>query len=370
MYRIEVSTGEETVFRTIDELATGIRNGLITPRSRIYHGASQKWLPIEFHPHYKKALDLVTGGAPMIDVGPLRPPREPRRTPAPAPEPRRPEPPRSSPPKPEPQRFDAPRYGAPRFDQPRFGPPQSEAVAVTAPEIEAPAIEEPPVEPAAYAPPRVEPARYEGPAAEVELPRISYPEIPPPAGTDEFHPVARRRPTGRAPWKLVGVVVAVLAGGYYATTSAAPGSEPAPATVAPVHEEFRAAAEVEDQAPPPVESTATPKPVHAAPPPPAGLPAWADQPATRPEGPVSQAWSSSAGAIAPLHRPAPAPTALPAEPDVPAIAPLPGVVDLTLPQRPEVESIGASTRASRDSATMKQILRAVSGQPGSGKAAR
>ena len=31
---------------------------LVTPRCRIYHNASQKWLPIEFHPHYKQALSL------------------------------------------------------------------------------------------------------------------------------------------------------------------------------------------------------------------------------------------------------------------------------------------------------------------------
>src|SRR6266536_513868 len=59
MYRIELSPGEETVFRTIEELATGVRNGVITPRARIYHQASQKWLPIEFHPHYKKALEIL-----------------------------------------------------------------------------------------------------------------------------------------------------------------------------------------------------------------------------------------------------------------------------------------------------------------------
>ena len=58
MYRIEVKPGEESVFRTIEELATAIRNGLVTPRARIFHNASQKWLPIEFHPHYKKALQL------------------------------------------------------------------------------------------------------------------------------------------------------------------------------------------------------------------------------------------------------------------------------------------------------------------------
>ena len=58
MYRIEVTPGEETVFRTMEELAVAIRNGVVTPRARIYHNASQKWLPIGLHPHYKKALEL------------------------------------------------------------------------------------------------------------------------------------------------------------------------------------------------------------------------------------------------------------------------------------------------------------------------
>jgi len=63
MYRIELTPGEVTVFRTIDELATGVRNGLITPKARIYHNASDKWLPIEFHPHYKQALEINAGHA-------------------------------------------------------------------------------------------------------------------------------------------------------------------------------------------------------------------------------------------------------------------------------------------------------------------
>jgi hypothetical protein len=63
MYRIELAPGEVTVFRTIEELATGVRNGLITPKARIYHSASDKWLPIEFHPHYKQALELNAGHA-------------------------------------------------------------------------------------------------------------------------------------------------------------------------------------------------------------------------------------------------------------------------------------------------------------------
>jgi len=69
MYRIELSRGEESVFRTVEELATAIRNGLVTPRARIYHSASQKWLPIEFHPHYKKALDLPPQKAIEVSTG-------------------------------------------------------------------------------------------------------------------------------------------------------------------------------------------------------------------------------------------------------------------------------------------------------------
>ena len=61
MYRIELAPGEVTVFRTIEELATGVRNGVITTRARIFHNATQKWLPIEFHPHYKLALELPAG---------------------------------------------------------------------------------------------------------------------------------------------------------------------------------------------------------------------------------------------------------------------------------------------------------------------
>jgi len=61
MYRIELTPGEITVFRTIEELATGVRNGVITSKARIHHSASEKWLPIEFHPHYKQALELLAG---------------------------------------------------------------------------------------------------------------------------------------------------------------------------------------------------------------------------------------------------------------------------------------------------------------------
>jgi hypothetical protein len=88
MYRIELSPGEETVFRSIEELAVAIKRGVVTPRARIFHNASNKWLPIQFHPHYKTALSMPLSQAALV-AGPqakplsslsLEPPPEPEMT--------------------------------------------------------------------------------------------------------------------------------------------------------------------------------------------------------------------------------------------------------------------------------------------------
>ena len=67
MYRIELAPGEEALFKSIDEMAAGIANGVITSRARIWHQTSAKWLPIEFHPHYKIALTKRPQSAPKSD---------------------------------------------------------------------------------------------------------------------------------------------------------------------------------------------------------------------------------------------------------------------------------------------------------------
>jgi hypothetical protein len=114
MYRIELSPGEETAFRSIEELAVAIRRGIVTARARIWHNASGKWLPIQFHPHYKIAASMeltkadLVAGAPvkpleLLTLGelmeppappprPVMPPEQPvrvKRTPAPEPKPRK-----------------------------------------------------------------------------------------------------------------------------------------------------------------------------------------------------------------------------------------------------------------------------------------
>jgi hypothetical protein len=398
MYRIEVATGEETVFRTVEELATGIRNGLITPRSRIWHGASQKWLPIEFHPHYKKALDLVTGGAPMIDTGLTRPPAPstrraaPNRTPAaraaeppapaptpapvPAPAPASPRPAMVEPPRPavvEPSKPVAPRSQHAGFGPPRFGPPPFEAPRAGPPTYSAPSFEPGPAPgPVAVALPPIE-----VPSVEIQLPNITYPEVEP-IHPESAHPVARRRAKGSAPLALGGLVIVALVGGYFATSSAARATDAEPVAVPAIESAAPSAPDEEaeilgqdvepepqsDPSPPPTTTPLPPARVVAA----AAPAVKVLESAPRPTGPVSQAWSSSAGAIAPVSAAVPAPVPAPAA-DNPQLAPAPAQLQLALPKLPKADTIGAGGRAARDSAALNRILRAVGGRP-SDKAAR
>ncbi|MEO8089150.1 MAG: hypothetical protein ABI703_02505 [Gemmatimonadales bacterium] len=73
MYRIELSPGEETAFRSIEELAVAIRRKVVTPRARIWHNASNKWLPIQFHPHYKLAVSMPLTQADLVAGPPVAP---------------------------------------------------------------------------------------------------------------------------------------------------------------------------------------------------------------------------------------------------------------------------------------------------------
>ena len=72
MYRIELSPGEETAFRSIEEMAVAIRRGVVTPRARIYHNATNKWLPIQFHPHHKMAVEMPLTQAALVAGPPVK----------------------------------------------------------------------------------------------------------------------------------------------------------------------------------------------------------------------------------------------------------------------------------------------------------
>src|SRR5687768_9292535 len=73
MYRIELSPGEETAFRSIEELAVAIRRKVVTSHARIYHNATGRWLPIQFHPHYKLAHSMPLTQADLVAGPPVAP---------------------------------------------------------------------------------------------------------------------------------------------------------------------------------------------------------------------------------------------------------------------------------------------------------
>jgi len=63
MYRIRLMTGEEAAFRTVQELATAVKSGVISPTAEVFHNAGNRWLPIHMHPDYRA---VITGQQPAV----------------------------------------------------------------------------------------------------------------------------------------------------------------------------------------------------------------------------------------------------------------------------------------------------------------
>jgi hypothetical protein len=339
MYRIELAPGEETVFRTIDELAVAVRNGVVTSRARIYHNASQKWLPIEFHPHYKHALEL-----PPIP----RTARTPERT--------------------EPLSFAVARADEPETSiaAPVLAAPLVEAQAAVEVEVEAEVVEE------LSAPTMAVPSVVPSPV--LELPTISYPEIEDPEITyPEFAraeaPAAHQASSAtrsRRPLHLAAAV-AVLALGAYAMMSAfspsrgdaasapAIADRPAMPQADSLHADAQQPEGPQADAPRVGSEAATPpaiaqvKPARSGP---------------RAPAPIAMTEPASSGFAPALESRAivstsPA-TVRAAAPTDSTIAPAPVALDLAMPALPGAESLVAVPRPQSDSA-LKRILRAVSG---------
>ncbi|HWA17291.1 MAG TPA: hypothetical protein VG817_12720 [Gemmatimonadales bacterium] len=56
MYRIRLASGEEAVYRTVQELAQAVASGMVSPDAEVYHKAANRWLPIHTHPDYRAAM--------------------------------------------------------------------------------------------------------------------------------------------------------------------------------------------------------------------------------------------------------------------------------------------------------------------------
>jgi hypothetical protein len=368
MYRIELAPGEVAVFRTIEELAVGVRNGVITPRARIYHAASEKWLPIEFHPHYKKVVE-TPAGRPVV-TPPARPADRPRGEHA--------------------------GFGdAPLVHAPGASPMIQAAVA-------SPAVLEPPPESgdagdepegdreeearddqerdeeATYAE-SVSTAGEPLPAATVspvlQLPRIIYPEMRAPdiAPADEPAPDhAPRSEKSRRPLHLAGLAVVLAVGGYLVTSAFSPahGSAEPVRTVADRPEmpqpDIPASgtwqSDAAGSAPPSVNASSAKKRGSPAPLPGSATPAVSSAP---PAPPASSGFAAAleprANVPAPAAAPAPSSAAVPGPDGGLTNAPVPIEMDVAAPELSATDSLVAASRQ-RDSAAIKRILRAVSGK--------
>jgi len=363
MYRIELAPGEVTVFRTIEELATGVRNGVITSRARIFHNASQKWLPIEFHPHYKVALELLAGRT--VDVPSPKQPEGPRfdaiMTPissGSAGTPPSSTPPLSAPipstPAPSPAPSSAPRASGRSIAELESLPaplPAAPVSVMTAPVVTAPVLARPAELPWAQLPPVGQPEAVVSPV--LDLPTISYPEI-----TPAEEPVAEGLAgpgRGRRPAHLIGAALVLVIGAYAARSTFTSAESPAPVAAdrpSIPQADSVAGPVVKPTAPAPAPTRATapsrpPTPVHGA--------------AAAPSAPAAPASSGFAPALEPraiVTTPAPK-SAVPQD-SVKPIAPAPVAVDLSVPSLAGSESLVPTPKQRGDSA-MKRILRAVSG---------
>jgi hypothetical protein len=401
MYRIEVAPGEEAVFRTIEELAVAIRNGVVTPRARIYHHASQKWLPIGLHPHYKKALDMPAAGIsppPVTSATPIPTPSAPRQHLAARPLAPHPQPERVPPLRPAPEPSPAPSaYAAPRIPAPVHSPViamQNEVLrdlpVVSIPEplpwtvpsapttvVTRDAFEPSMHAPEVYAPPTHTPTSVptHTPVSQERDSRSSAgvhsrPEL---AGRVEEHPAfhddellprptARRsRRLGGGPVMLLGAAVALVIGTQLVVTSTTRSSADPPPALAKSDESAKGssnpaapAAERPTTVTSSGETGRSEEPLVTIAP---ARVAMTPGPAFAGSVPARPGDSTSAPKRPPSVAAVPAPTPT-------TIAPAPLAIELALPDL-STDSVGRST-GTKDTLGMKNILRALNGTNAAG----
>lgn len=73
MVRVRLASGEEAVFRSVDELALGIQSGVVSADAQVFHGKSAQWLPITSHPEYAAARELASSMVATEDPNELEP---------------------------------------------------------------------------------------------------------------------------------------------------------------------------------------------------------------------------------------------------------------------------------------------------------
>lgn len=55
MYLVEIESGREALYDSVNALAAAVRRGEVGPQARIFHRTTSRWIPITLHPVFKKA---------------------------------------------------------------------------------------------------------------------------------------------------------------------------------------------------------------------------------------------------------------------------------------------------------------------------
>ena len=368
MYRIELSPGEETAFRSIEELAVAIRRKVVTSHARIYHNATSTWLPIQFHPHYKIACsmpltqaDLVAGPrvAPLSTLK-LGDPQAQGAPPLPAPSNRQaatqaalsawPEPkPNSSPVKPPAVR-DAPKQAAP----PSVAPIQ---LGTPAPEPRS-ALETRRAEPRRVVEPRpvAEPRRVVEPIRAAQPQRAPEPRFVEPRATE---PVPSRRSRRRKTQRTLRIALAAavfIACAHLAVSGASS-----------VHDTVGTRARTPRQlieAPAEAIKDLTPRTVAAVMPVLQSIPLPTMKASDSPEPVIRRSTVTTTGFPKRAAIVTPAPVAVPVDSTPsPQIEAAPDAAPILAPDLPNAASLGAPAVDSAGKTAFKRMLRTISGTP-------
>ncbi len=73
MFRVRLASGEEAVYRTVDELALGIQSGVISDAAEYFEREVEAWRPLSAHPDYVAARDRAASMVATAESDELAP---------------------------------------------------------------------------------------------------------------------------------------------------------------------------------------------------------------------------------------------------------------------------------------------------------
>ena len=345
-----------------------IRRKVVTSRARIYHNATSKWLPIQFHPHYKIACSMPLTQADLVAGPPVAPlstlklgDQHALDAPAPltAPSNRQaatqaaltawPEPKSSSPRVAPPPVRDIPKQAAPSMAPIQLGTPAPEP---------RPALEARRVEPSRV----VEPRPMAEPRRVVEFVRAAQPQRAPelrfiePRATEPTTSKRSRRRKSQRTLRIALAAAVFTACAHLAISGASSVGDTAASRTRTPRQLIEAPAEaLKDLTP---RTVAAVMPVLQSIPVPSLKPSSSPMPVTKRATVTTTGFPRRAATVAPT----PAPAAIDSAPS-PDIEAAPDAGPIVAPELPNPESLTARVVDSAGKTTFKRILRTISGTP-------